>query len=120
MELTTLGANTPPKADQREGRLTEVAESAHGAVDKLAAAADAAVRSAIPVIDHSADLGHQAVDKVESAVKPAEQWITEKADLLRSLPKTAAADARQYIVVHPWQCVGAAIAAGFMLGKWGR
>ena len=120
MELTTLGADVPPKSVPRDGRLTEVAASAHGAVDKMAAAASAAVRSATPVIDHAADLCHQAVNKVEGAVKPTEQWIAEKADALRAMPRGAAADARQYVVVHPWQCVGAAVAAGFLLGRWRR
>ena len=118
MELATHESNTHAKDGLRDGRLSEATASAHGAVDKMAATAGNAVRSVTPAIDHAADLGHQAVNKVESAVKPAEQWVTEKADTLKALPKNAAVGVRQFVVDHPWQSVSVAVVAGFLLGKW--
>lgn len=120
MELSKVGSSTSTKAGQLDDRLTEVAASAHGAVEKMATKAGDAVLSAMPAIGRAADLGHQAVDKVQGAVKPAEQWISEKADALRTVPKEAADSARQYIVDNPWKSVGAAALVGLLVGQLRR
>ncbi len=100
MERASHGTNTHAKDDPLGDRFTEAAATAHEAVDHVAA------------------LGHRAVNKAESAVKPAERWVGEKADVWRSFPQSAADGARQFIVEHPLQSVGFALATGFLLGKW--
>ena len=117
MEVLTPGTNFIAKGGQPSGRLSEAASSAHGAVDKVAAAAGSAVQTANTAIDQAAAAGHQAVNKVEESVKPAERWVSEKTEALLAAPKNAMADARQYIVTHPWQSVGVAVFAGMLLGR---
>ena len=117
METSTSGNNSSLKPNPINGRVGEAASTAHGAVDKAAAAAGAAVQTVNTAIDRAAASGHQAVDKVQETVKPAERWVSEKADALLAAPKNAVADARQYIVTHPWQSVGFAVFAGVLLGR---
>ncbi len=117
MEVSTPGTNSPTKFGPINGRLGDAASSAHGAVDKVAAAAGAVVETFNTAIGHAAVSGHQAVNKVEESVKPAERWVSEKADALLAAPKSAVADARQYIATHPWQSVGVALFAGILLGR---
>nr|WP_295775332.1 hypothetical protein [Rhodoferax sp.] len=117
MEVNTSGTNSATKSGQTNGRVSEAATSAHGAVDRVAAAAGSAVQNVSSAIDHAAASGHQAVNKVESTVKPAGRWINEKTDALIAAPKNAVADARQYIVTHPWQSLGVAVVAGMLLGR---
>ncbi len=117
MENSILGNNFTAKVGPVNGRVGEAAASAHGAVDKVAAAAGSAVRTVGSAIDDAAASGHQAVNKIEDTVKPAQQWLNEKTDALLAAPKNAASDARQYIVVHPWQSVGVALLAGMLLGR---
>lgn len=117
MEVSTSGTNTSPKTSPADGRVSEVANSAHGVVDKLAAATGSAVQSVNTAIDRAATSSHLAVNKVEETVKPAERWVNEKTDALLAAPKNAVADARQYIVTHPWQSLGVAVVAGMLLGR---
>ena len=117
MEVSTPGTNTAAKTGLTNARISEAAGSVHGAVDRVAGVAGAAVQSASTAIDHAAASSHQAINKVEETVKPAERWVSEKASALLSAPKNAAADARQYIVTHPWQSVGIALVTGMLLGR---
>lgn len=117
METSKSGTNPATKLTQPNGFVGEAAASAHGAVDKVAAAAGSAVQTASSAIDNAAASGHQAVKKVEDTVRPAENWIYEKTDAVLAAPKNAVADARQYIATHPWQSVGVAVLAGMLLGR---
>jgi ElaB/YqjD/DUF883 family membrane-anchored ribosome-binding protein len=117
MENSVQGSNSTTKVGAMNGRISEIATNAHGVVDRAAAAAGSAVQSATAAIDHAAESGHQAVSKLENKVKPAEQWISEKTDAALAVPKNAIADARQYIVAHPWQSLGFALLAGALLGR---
>jgi ElaB/YqjD/DUF883 family membrane-anchored ribosome-binding protein len=120
MEVSTLKENSPAKAGPLNGLVSGAASSAHGAVDKVAAAAGSAVQTANTAIERAAQSGHQVVNKVEENVKPAERWVSEKTSALLAAPQNAAADARHYIVSHPWQSVGVALFAGVLLGRRSR
>jgi len=117
MEVVTPGTQTPPKATPFNGRVSEAASSAHGAVDKAATAANTAAKAITPAIDHAAALGHQTINKVENTVAPAERWVHEKTDALLAAPRNAMSDAREYIIAHPWKSVGAAVVVGILLGR---
>lgn len=117
MENSIQGTNPSTKIGTVNGRVSEVASQAHGAVDKAAAAAGSAVQSVNSAIDHAAESGHQAVTKLEAKVKPAEQWLSEKTETALAAPKNAISDARQYVVTHPWQSLCVALFAGALLGR---
>ncbi len=117
MEVSTPGVNPSVKSGPTNARISEAAGSVHGAVDRVAGVAGAAVQSASSAIDHAAASSHQAINKVEETVKPAERWVNEKTSALMTAPKNAVADARQYIVTHPWQSVGVALVTGILLGR---
>ena len=89
-------SGTPTLAD---GRIQEVATSAHDAVK------------------YAAEMSHQAVDSAAAAVKPAEMWINEKSEALMATQRTALANTRQYVVTHPLQSVCIALAAGLLIGR---
>ncbi|MBC7917413.1 MAG: hypothetical protein H7Y28_06360 [Rhodoferax sp.] len=82
-----------------DGRIQEVATSAHGAVD------------------HAANIGHHAIDATVAVAKPADVWISEKSSALMATQRNAVASTRQYIVEHPLQSIGIALAAGLLLGR---
>ena len=117
MEISTQETNSPTKSGPSNGRVSEVASSAHGAVDKVAAAAGSVVHTVNTAIDRAAASSHQAVNKVEESVKPAERWVAEKTDAILAAPKNAISDAGHYIATHPWQSVGVAVVAGMLLGR---
>lgn len=117
MELPTPGTNPAVKSGPTNARISEAAGSVHGAVDRVAGVAGAAVQSASTAIDHAAASSHQAISKVEENVKPAQRWVNEKTSALLTAPKNAVADARQYIINHPWQSVGLALVTGMLLGR---
>lgn len=117
MEVSTPGIVPSTKSGPTNARISEAAGSVHGAVDRVAGVAGAAVQSASTAIDHAAASSHQAINKLEESVKPAERWVSEKTSALLTAPKNAVADARQYIVTHPWQSVGVALVTGILLGR---
>jgi ElaB/YqjD/DUF883 family membrane-anchored ribosome-binding protein len=104
MEFTTPGNNLPGKDDSSGGLLGKGAE----------------VQTATPAVDHAAALGHEAVDSVAAAVKPAEEWINEKTDALLAAPRNALSESREYVAANPLQSMGVALAVGFLLGRWAR
>ena len=119
MDVTTR-TNTPfPTGDNATGEATvnRAAASAHGAVDKMAGAADDAARKVKPAIERAAEVAHQTVDKVAGAAAPTAAWLTERGNSLRAARQTAAADAAQYVSAHPWNSLAFAAAAGFLIGR---
>lgn len=118
MEVFTPEKPTVAKGGPVNSRVGEAAaKRTHGAVDKAAGAAGSAVQAASTAIDHAAASGHQAINRVEETVQPAERWVSEKTSALMTAPKNAVADARQYITTHPWQSVGVALVTGILLGR---
>ena len=106
--------------DAAAAALNEAASSLHGAVDKVAGAADDAVRKVTPAIDRAAELAHQTVDKVAGVAAPTAAWLNEQSNSLNATQRTVAAATAQYIAAHPWKSIGFALAAGFFVGRFIR
>lgn len=122
MEITTR-ANTPfPTGNGAAGdtTLNRAVANVHGAVDKVAGAADDAARKVKPAIDRAAEVAHQAVDKVAGVAAPTAAWLSEQGDSLEATRRTMVADAGQYVSAHPWKSLGFALAAGFLLSRFIR
>jgi ElaB/YqjD/DUF883 family membrane-anchored ribosome-binding protein len=121
MEATTrANAPFPPGNGNSETTLHKAAASVHGAVDKVAGAADTAVRNAAPAIDRAAQIAHQAVNKVAGAAGPTADWLAEKGDSLQASRRKLADDASHYVSAHPWKSLGLALAAGFIVSRFIR
>lgn len=76
-----------------------------------------AVTGAHDMVDHAADLGHQAIDSAVAVAEPAQAWISEKSDSLMAIQHTALENTRKYIVANPLQSIGIALAAGLLIGR---
>ena len=102
MEVTT-SANIPFPAGNgtADPTLNKVSAGVHGAVDKMAVAADDAVRNVKPAIDRAAQIAHRAVNKVADVAGPTADWLSEQDDSLKATQRKVAADAGQYFSAHP-------------------
>lgn len=119
MEVTTR-ANTPfPTGSGVSGEtpLNKAVASMHGAVDKVAVAADDAARKVKPAIDRVAEVAHQTVDKVAGVAAPTAAWLNDRGNSLKATQRTVTADATEYVSAHPWKSLGFALAAGFLVGR---
>jgi ElaB/YqjD/DUF883 family membrane-anchored ribosome-binding protein len=122
MQVTT-GTNTPFPGGNGAGDVSTMDKafaSVHGAVDKVAGAADDAARKVKPAIDRVAEVAHQTVDKVAGVAAPTAAWLSDQGDNLKATQRTVAADAAQYVSAHPWKSLGFALAAGFLIGRFVR
>jgi len=122
MEVTTR-ANTPfPSGNRAAGdtTLNRTVASVHGAVDKVAGAADDAARKVKPAIDRVAEVAHQAVDKVAGVAAPTAAWLSEQGDSLKASQRTMVTDAGQYVSAHPWKSLGFALSMGFLISRFIR
>lgn len=117
MQVSSPTENSSAKSGPNNGAVSAAARSAHAVVDKVVDSAGSAVQKVNTAIDHAEQTGHQAICNVEKAIGPTERWLDEKTAALLAAPKNAVADARQYIVAHPWQSVGFALFAGVLLGR---
>ncbi len=120
MKNSNSGISTTTQAGAFNDRVAGAASSAHDAVDKVAAAADTAVRKVTSVIDGAAASSHQVVNRIEDTVKPAEHWINEKTNALLAAPKNAVSGVSDCIAAHPWKSIGLAVLAGVLLGRRSR
>lgn len=116
MEVTTRG-NTPFAAGTADAPLNKAAVSAHGAVDRMAGAADNAVSKVAPAIDRVAQVAHKAVNKVADAAGPTADWLSDQRDSLRASGRKMTAETGQYVSANPWKAVGVALAAGFLISR---
>ena len=121
MEATTR-TNTPfPVVNSTaDATLSKAAAGVHGAVDKMAGAADDAVRNVKPAIDRVAHSAHQAVNKVADVAGPTAGWLSQRGDRLQATRRQVAADTGQYVSAHPWKSLGLALAAGFLISRFIR
>ncbi len=92
----------------------------HGAVDKVAGAADDAARKVKPAIDRAAEVAHKTVDQVAGAAAPAAAWLSEQGASLKAARRTMVTDTEQYVAAHPWKSLGFALAAGFLISRFIR
>lgn len=119
MEVTTRANTQFPTGNGAAGDtvVSRTAASAHGAVDKVAGAADDAARKVMPAIDRIADAAHQSVDRVAGAAAPTAAWLSEQANRLDARQRTLAADTSRYVSAHPWKSLGFALAMGLVIGR---
>lgn len=113
----TSSPSTSDHFSKGEGPINEAALGAHQAIDKTAAAVDDAARRAIPALDRAASYAHQVVDKAANAATPAVQWLNEQAKVLTTNQKEIVSRTRDYVVANPWQSLGMALAAGFVISR---
>ncbi len=90
--------------------ITNVATTAHGAVDKAA-------NTVKPAVDRAASLAHGAVDKAASAAVPAAAWVQEKAEAAHAAQKRAVESSADYISGNPFKAIGIAALIGFLIGR---
>ena len=121
MEATTR-TNTPFPAVNHtaDATVNKAAASVHGAVDKMAGAADEAMRNVKPAIGRVAHVAHQAVNKVADVAGPTADWLSEQGGNLKATRRKMAADTGQYVSAHPWKSLGFALAAGFLISRFIR
>ncbi len=103
-----------------DGLVTHAAVNMHGAVNKVAASANEAAGAVKPAIARVAEIAHQTVDKVADATAPTAAWLARQGENLQTTQRNAVADARVYITANPWQSLGVALAAGFLIGRLAR
>ena len=119
----TSSANTPfssGNGSAGESTLNKAAASAHGAVDRVAGAAENAVSKAKPAIDRVARTAHQTVDRVAGAAAPTAEWLSEQRDSFMASQRNAVDDAGKFVSAHPLKSLGIAVAAGFLIGRFIR
>ena len=121
MEFSS-STNTPFRSGNgiSDGVVDHAAVNMHGAVNKVASSIDEAAQAAKPAIARAAQVAHQAVDKVADVAEPTSAWLKAQGDNLSSASRNAVADARVYVSANPWQSLGVAIAAGFLIGRLAR
>lgn len=103
-----------------DGVVDQAAIGMHGAVDKAASSIEQAADAARPAIARAANMAHQTVDKVAEVAGPTAEWLNAQGASLASTQRKAAADARGYVSANPWQSLGVALAAGFLIGRLAR
>ena len=86
-------------------------------MDKVAGAADEAIRNAKPAIDRVAQAAHQAVDKAAGAAAPTAEWLGEQGENLKATQKKLIDDTCKYVAENPLKAVGIALAAGFLISR---
>src|SRR5512141_1522443 len=122
MEITTRTDTPFPPGNGSAGgeTLNKTVAIVHGAVDKVAGAADDAVRKVKPAIDRAAEVAHETVDQVAGAAAPAAAWLSEQGASLKAARRTMVTDTEQYVAAHPWKSLGFALAAGFLISRFIR
>lgn len=118
--MDTSTSNSTTKPNYANGHSSEVANTAHDAVDKAAGTVGSAVNSVGSAVNQAAASGHEAIKKVEDKAASAERWLGDKTDAALSAPKNALSDARDYVAAHPLKSLAVAIAAGYLFGLKGR
>ncbi len=97
-----------------------VAVPMHGPVNTMAAPASDDMGSAPAVVARISAKVHQTVDKLAETAIPTADWLSANRETLAANGRTAVTDTRHYVTANPWQCLGVALAAGFLLGRLSR
>jgi ElaB/YqjD/DUF883 family membrane-anchored ribosome-binding protein len=116
---TTIPGNTQHHAGNGVAGtgLNKAAASVHGAVDKLAEAADKAARKVEPAIARTAQMAHTAVNKASDVAGPAADWLSERGSRLATARREMTDSTGKYVAAHPWKSVGIALAAGYLISR---
>ena len=121
MESSSI-TNSPFKTGNAipDSVVDHAAANMHGAVNKAAASANEAVGTVKPAIARVAQYAHQTVDKVADVAAPTAAWLSAQGESLATAKRNAVSDAKVYVSANPWQSLGAALAAGFLIGRLTR
>jgi ElaB/YqjD/DUF883 family membrane-anchored ribosome-binding protein len=117
---TPTSTHTPSASEgstTRDGVLTRAATGAHGAVDKIAGAADAAIRGAKPALDRIASIAHEAVDKTNATAAPTAEWLTARGEVLKARSKLLIDDSCRFVATKPLTSIAIALAIGVLVGR---
>ena len=95
----------------------KAAAAAHGAVDRLAGAADQATRNIKPTLDGVVDAAHKTVDKASEVAGAAADWANEKTSSVQEAGEKLRDDTCAYIAAQPLKSLAIAIVAGLLIGK---
>ena len=116
----TTGNQFNPGIGRSNGVVDHAAVPMQGPVNKMPSPANADMGAAPAVVARVAGIAHQTVDKVVEVATPTAAWVSAKGETLAASGRSAVADARVYVTANPWQSLGVAVAAGFLLGRFAR
>ncbi len=102
------------------GIVDRAAVPVQGAANKMSAAFSGDLGAAPRVVSRVAEVAHQTADKVAEAATPTAQWLSGKGEAVTASGRNVIADARVYVAANPWQSLGVAVAAGFLVGRVAR
>jgi ElaB/YqjD/DUF883 family membrane-anchored ribosome-binding protein len=122
MEVTTRTNTHFPIGHVAAGetKLNRAVATVHGAVDKMAGAADGAARKLKPAIDRVAKGAHHTVDKAAGVAAPTAAWLSEQGDNLQATGHNVVDQTGKYVSAHPVKSLGFALAAGFLISRFIR
>jgi ElaB/YqjD/DUF883 family membrane-anchored ribosome-binding protein len=63
---------------------------------------------------------HGAVDQVADVAAPAAQWLEEQGETLSATGEKLMDRTSKYVVAHPLQSLGLALAAGYLISRLTR
>jgi ElaB/YqjD/DUF883 family membrane-anchored ribosome-binding protein len=72
------------------------------------------------MLSNAAVQAHAAVDQVSAAAAPAAKWLEEQGGTLNVQGEKLAGSAAKYIAAHPFQSLGLALAAGYLISRLTR
>ncbi|MEA3195876.1 MAG: hypothetical protein QOD26_4209 [Betaproteobacteria bacterium] len=72
------------------------------------------------VINKATARVHGAVDQVAHAAAPAAKWLEEQSETLTAGGEKILNSTVKYIAAHPFQSLGLALAAGYLLSRLTR
>lgn len=114
------GNQLNPGTPRPNGFVDHAAVPMQGPVNNLPATTSGGSGAAPAVVARVAGVAHQTVDKVAEAATPKVEWLAGKSEALTVSGRNAIADARVYVTANPWQSLGVAVVAGFLLGRLAR
>lgn len=122
METTPYNPSSFPTNGKASGTASvqDALTSAHATVDKMAYAADEAIRSAKPGIERAAQTAHKLVDRAAGAAVPAAEWLGAQGESIKATQKKLLNDTTDYVSANPIKSIGMALAAGFLISRFVR
>ena len=107
---STPGNGTSSADNAVQRGVNQAGSSLHSTIDKVADPARSTV-------DRATTAAHNTVDKLASGAASVAGKVSEQAQRLTDVPLQAVDYSKAYIKDHPLQAVGAALLAGWILGR---
>lgn len=105
--------NMPSAAAATTGPVTEVADRAHEAVDRAAG-------SAAPIIERATGSAHRTIERAAEIAKPAVDWVSDSGKQVVHRSTDAVDTFGGYVRQRPLTSLVAAVAVGYLAGKFIR